>query len=168
MDKILKTSVIISAIVGFAAGLLLLINFLFLTLLVKFAVVFFLFVLLGSGIIIYLKKNSLVGILTIQNAALIGAVSGFVSFSAAAIVFMPINYIIELLTNHYRHSFVFNDFSYTLIISTVLVFFIALVISAPFNAISSMLAAYIYEKIENKPFEFHTNFEIEVDQDDLK
>ena len=75
MGNILKTTVILSVIIGVAAGVLFLINFL----LLKFLVVFALFLLAGAGIIIYLKKNQLVGILTVQDGALIGAVSGFIS-----------------------------------------------------------------------------------------
>jgi hypothetical protein len=159
MGNILKTTVILSAIVGLAAGVLFLINLL----LLKFLVVFALFIITGAGIIIYLKKNALVGFLTVQNGALVGAVSGFISLIAAATVFVPINSIIELFTSHYKHTPSFTDFSYTLIMSIIMIFFVALVISAPFNAISAMLATYIYEKIEDKPFEFHTNFEIEQD-----
>ena len=159
MGNILKTEVILSAIVGLAAGFLFLINFL----LLKFLIVFALFILTGAGIIVYLKKNALVGFLTVQNGALIGAVSGFISLTSAAIVFMPINYIIELFTSHYKQTLSFTDFTYTFIITIVMIFFVALVISAPFNAISSMFAAYLYEKIEDKPFEFHTHLEIEQD-----
>lgn len=159
MGNILKTTVILSAIAGLAAGVLFLINFL----LLKFLVIFALFILAGAGIIIYLKKNQLVGILTIQDGALIGAVSGFISLIAAATVFLPINYIIELFTRHYKQTLSFTDLSYSFIISIIMLFFVALVISAPFNAISAMIAAYIYEKIEDKPFDFQSHLEIEQD-----
>jgi len=157
MGNILKTSIILSAIVGFAAGFLFLINFL----LLKFLIVFAVFVLTGAGIIIYLKKKSLVGMLTVQDGALIGAVSGFVSLIAAATVFMPINYIIEFFTRSIKQTLSFNDFSYSFIISIIMIFFVAIVISAPFNAISAMVAAYIYDKIEDKPFDFQSQLDIE-------
>jgi len=159
MGNILKTTIILSAIVGLASGVLFLINFV----LLKFLIVFLLFVLTGAAIIIYLKKNSFIGFLTVQNSALIGAVAGFVSLISSAAVFMPISYIFGLFTSHYKQTLSFNDFSYSFIISIIMVFFVALVISAPFNAISAMLAAYIYEKIEDKPFDFHTHIEIEED-----
>lgn len=159
MGNILKTAVVLSAIAGLAVGILFLINFL----LLKFLVIFALFVLTGAGIVVYLKKNSLIGILTVQDAALIGAVSGFISLISAATVFMPINYIIELFTSHYKQTLSFTDLSYTFIISIIMIFFVGLVISAPFNAISAMIAAYIYEKIEDKPFEFHTHLDLEQD-----
>ena len=159
MGNILKTSIFLSAILGLGAGVLFLINFL----LLKFFIVFVIFVLTGAGIIIYLKKNALAGLLTVQDGALIGAVSGFVSLISAAIVFMPINSIIEIFTSHFKQTLSFTDFSYTFIMSIIMIFFVALVISAPFNAISAMVAAYIYEKIEDKPFDFHTHLEIEQD-----
>jgi len=157
MGNILKTTIILSSIIGLISGVLFLINFVIL----KFLIVFLLFVITGALIIIYLKKNSFVGFLTVQNGALVGAVAGFISLISAATVFMPINYIIGLFTSHYKQTMSFTDVSYGFIISIIMIFFVALVISAPFNAISAMIATYIYEKIEDKPFDFNTYIEIE-------
>ena len=160
MKNILKTSVILSAIAGLAAGFLLLIPFL------TPLILLLLFNIIGAGIVIYLKKNTLVGILSIQDGALIGAVTGFISLIAASVVYLPLLFIIDLLFGTHPYKFALNNsftmISYNLFFAVMLVFFTGL-LSAIFNAFTAMVAAYIYEKMENKPFEFHTNFEIEQD-----
>jgi len=92
MGNILKTAMIISAIVGLAAGILLLIPFL------TPLIALLLFMGIGAGIVVYLKKNALVGILSIQDGTLIGAVSGFISLSAAAVVFLPVLALLDSIT----------------------------------------------------------------------
>lgn len=160
MEKILKTTLTLSAIVGFSAGFFALITFL------TPLVVLLLFIAVGAGIIIYLKKNSLVGILSVQDGTLIGAVSGFISLCAATAVYLPILFLLDLIfgTHTYKSSLnsSFMIFTYNLFFVVILVFFTAL-LSAVFNAFTGMVAAYIYEKIENKPFDFQTHFEIEQD-----
>jgi len=160
MENILKTTLVLSAVAGLAAGVLLLIPFL------TPLIVLLLFVIIGAGIIIYLKKNALVGILSVQDGTLIGAVAGFISLSAAAAVYLPFLFLINLIfgSHIYKSTFgsSFTNFTYNLFFVVILVFFTAL-LSAIFNAFTGMVAAYIYEKIENKPFEFHTHFEIEQD-----
>lgn len=160
MGNIIKTSVILSFIVGLAGGILLLIPFL------TPLIFFLLFIVIGAGLIVYLKKNNLVGFLTLQEGSLIGAIAGFISLVSAAIIYLPILYLVNLIFgSHLYQISLSNSFfmmSYNLIFALMLVFFIAF-LSAIFNAFTAMVAAYIYEKIENKPFEFHTNFEVEQD-----
>jgi len=160
MGHILKTTVILSAILGATLGVLFLINFL----LLKFFVVFALFIFAGAAMIIYLKKQNLAGFLTVQDGALIGAVTGFISLLSSALIFMPINYIFGMFSSNYKQFINFTDMSYSFIITVVMVFFVALVISAPFNAISAMLAAYLYEKIEDRPVDFNSQLELEQDE----
>ncbi len=160
MGNILKTSVILSAIVGFAAGILLLIPFL------TPLIFFMLFIAIGAGIIIYLKKKDLVGFLTVQDGVFIGAVSGFISLVAASVVCLPVWFLIDLFFG--KHPYKFDMIgspmvaSYNLIFILMMVFFVAL-LSAVFNAFSGMVAAYIYEKVEYRPFEL-PHFEIEQDE----
>lgn len=160
MRNILKTSVILSTIAGLAAGVLLLIPFL------TPLVFLLLFVIIGAGIIVYLKKNDLVGILSIQDGTLIGAVSGFISLVAASVIYLPILFLFNLIFGSHAYKFglgsSFTMLSYNLFFAVMLVFFIGL-LSAIFNAFTGMITAYIYEKIEDKPFDFQTHLEIEQD-----
>jgi len=160
MFTILRTTVILSAILGAGAGVLFLINFL----LIKFLIVFILFIFAGGGMIVYLKRQNIAGFLTIQDGALIGSVTGFVSLVTSSLVFLPINYLMGLFSTTYKQFINFTDITYSFIITVVMVFFVALVISAPFNAISAMLAAYIYDKIEERPVDFDSQLELEQDE----
>lgn len=157
MGNILKTAVILSAIAGFAAGVLLLIPFL------TPLIFLMLFIAIGAGIIVYIKRHNFVGFLTIQDGALIGAISGFISLSAASVIYLPVWLIISLIFNKHTFSFGISSPMTDFIIVLMMVFFVAL-LSAVFNAFSAMIATYIYEKIEDKPFEFNTNFEIDQDE----
>lgn len=110
------------------------------------------FVLIGAGLIFYLKRYSLVGMLSLQDSALLGAVAGFTAMIAASVVFCPIDYTINHLFNPIaRSNFNLASFflitGYNLIAVSMIVFFVAL-LSALFNAFSALAAAYIYEKIE--------------------
>jgi hypothetical protein len=160
MGNILKTSVILSAIAGLAAGFLLLIPFL------TPLIFLMLFVIIGAGVVVYLKKNELVGILSIQDGTLIGAVSGFVSLAAASVVYLPLLFIINLIFGTHLNQFGLSNsltiISYNLIFAVMMVFFTGL-LSAVFNAFTGMVAAYIYEKIETRPFDFDSHLEIEQD-----
>jgi len=155
MGSILKSVVILSALAGFGAGFLILIPFL-----APLAAIT-LFLAMGAGIIVFLKKKDLVGFLTVQDGCLMGGIAGAVSLVAASVVYLPIWYIINLLFSKHYHNFglgnPFTDFAIIL----MFVIFVAL-LSAVFNAFSGMVAAYIYEKIEERPFEL-PHFEIEQD-----
>jgi len=140
---------------------------LFLILFLKPFIIVSFFVLVGAGMIVYLKKNNLVGFLLIQDGALIGAISGFISLITAAIIYLPLQFIFNLFSGSHLSKLGITsslmNLSGNLFIIIILTFFVALVLSAPFNAISAMIAAYIYEKIEVKPFDFQTHLEIEQD-----
>jgi hypothetical protein len=157
MGNLLKTALILSAIAGLAAGVLLLIPFL--TPLVFLA----LFTIYGALLIVYLKRNNMVGILTMQDGALLGAISGFASIPSALIVYMPISFIFSLFQGQssvFGFKSSFTTFGYSVFILIMLVFFVAL-LSAVFNAFSGMMAAFIYEKIEDKPFDFQSHIDLE-------
>ncbi|HBG48415.1 MAG TPA: hypothetical protein DDW90_02695 [Cyanobacteria bacterium UBA9971] len=197
MRNILKTTVILSAIIGLIAGVLLLVPFFtpFITsnvflsafLIIGAAVVVYIkkskfvslivgvllfiiflaplltpfillsiFLIIGAVIIFYLKKNQLIGILSLQDGTIIGAVSGFVSLIAASVVYIPIWLLINFIWGYHQYKLGFGGFIFIVIA-------VALLISAPCNAFAGMLAAYIYEKIEDKPFDFQSHLEIEQD-----
>ena len=153
---LLKQIALFSALVGGVIGIITLIPFIgtlaFLTLRL----------FLSAIIIVYLKKNNLVGNIDLKEGAIIGAVIGFASFIAFAIVFMPISAIIGLIfksyyVGHLLTMFITNFGGFFVMI--MLLIFIA-IISALMNAFSGVVTAYIYEllsglkKAENENIDF--------------
>ncbi len=160
MRLILKKSIFLSIIAGLAAGVVLLVPFL------TPLVFLLLFVAIGAGVIVYIKKNNIAGILSIQDGAFIGAITGFASLTAASVVYLPLIYLFNLIFGNQATKLGMGNslinLTYNLFIVIMLVFFTAL-LSAIFNAFTGMIAAYIYEKIEDRPFDFNTQLEIEQD-----
>ncbi|MFH0702773.1 MAG: hypothetical protein V2B14_04455 [bacterium] len=149
MKILIKSSFILGGIFGAVLGIISLVP------LLGGCIACFAHALIGAGVVFYLKRNSFVGILSLQNGALIGAISGFVSILAASLIYLPISYILSLFLSpinrqgfNFISSFLVMGFSLAIII--MLVFFLAL-LSALFNAFSGLIIAYIYEKFENNP-----------------
>jgi len=156
---LIKPSITLGAISGAVLGVILLIP------LINTFSCFILFTVVGAGIIYYLKKNSFIGMLSVQDGAMIGAISGFVSLVTASLVYLPVSYILGLIFNplskagfNLASSFVVA--SYSIFVMIMLVFFMAL-LSALFNAFSGLIAAYIYERIENIPDREELEFTVE-------
>ena len=153
---LLKQIALFSALIGGIIGIITLIPFIgtlaFLTLIL----------FLSAIIIVYLKRNNLIGIIDMREGAIIGGVIGFASFIAFAIVFMPISAIIGLIfksyyVGHLLTMFITNFGGFFVMI--MLLIFIA-IISALMNAFSGVVTAYIYEllsglkKAENENIDF--------------
>ena len=155
---LIKPAAVLGAIIGAIFGIVTLIPFI--QCLTCFAIVF-----IGAGVVFYLKRNAFVGILSIQDGALIGGISGFTALVAASIIFLPVTYIISLFSSHLPKTEInltssIMATSYILFILPMFVFFLAL-LSALFNAFSGLVVAYIYEKIENNPMKDEGGIDIE-------
>ncbi|MEI8378019.1 MAG: hypothetical protein WCF95_05735 [bacterium] len=163
MKVYLKPVVILSAIVGAILGLLLLMPFFSFNFLVCM-----LFSMVSVFVILYLKKNGLVGILEPVDGALIGALSGFVCVIAANIVYIPLYGIISAIFKTFGQGIGISIFAkimiqnFNLFITGMFLFFFG-VIGAIFNAFSGLICAYVYEKFEMDGPEETTHFEIEQD-----
>ena len=150
VKMLIKSSVVLGAILGAIFGVIMLIPF------IK-CLVCFSFIIIGGIVVFYLKKNAFAGILSIQDGALIGAVSGFVALIAGSIIYLPIEYLISLIFSHTPKA-AFNlgtsllVGSYSIFVWAMLVFFVAL-LSALFNAFSGLIVAYIYQRIEENPLQ---------------
>jgi hypothetical protein len=158
---IVKQTAILSAILGAILGILTLIPFVR-----GFS---FLFLLIGVAalVIIYMKKNDLIGIIDVKEGAILGAIIGFVSFIAFSVVFIPLVALIGLIFKGYYTFGVLamlqTGFGGVLVL-IMLIIFLALVISALLNAFSGLVTAYMYEiltgiKKEDKQEE-NVDFEI--------
>jgi hypothetical protein len=141
----IKPVLIISTIIGGILGLLTLIP------VVNFFVSI-LFGLVGGFTVYLLKKKTLVGILTLNDGAIIGAISGFISLMVASVVYIPIAFILGKFLSIFSIGFSMNvSFlvaSFNIFVTFMIVSFLGF-LNAIFSAFSGLIAAFIYEKIEN-------------------
>jgi hypothetical protein len=163
MKFYLKPVVILSAMVGGALGLLLLLPFFSFNFLICM-----IFSMVSVLVILYLKKNGLVGVLEPVDGAIIGALSGFVCVVAANIVYIPLYGIISAVFKTYGQGIGISIFAkimiqnFNLFITGMFLFFFGM-IGAIFNAFSGLVCAFIYEKFEIEKPEDATHFSIEED-----
>lgn len=139
---LVKQVSILSAILGGILGVLTLIpfvrNFSFLLLILGVSAV----------IIIYMKKNDLIGIIDVREGAILGAIIGFVSFIAFSIVFIPSVMLVGLILSLFKINY--NTYGINIFIQTgffvlVLLMLFLGILSALMNAFSGLVTAYVYE-----------------------
>lgn len=155
---LVKQTAILSAILGGILGVITLIPF------IRNFSFMLLILCISAVIIIYMKKNDLIGIIDVREGAILGAIIGFVSFIAFSIVFVPLVAIVGLIFKGY-YTF---GITYMLRVSgffvlIMLVIFLG-ILSALMNAFAGLVTAYMYEilsgiKKEEKEKE-HVDFEI--------
>lgn len=156
---IIKQTSILSAILGGIIGVLTLIpfvrNFTFLILMLALAAV----------VIIYMKKNDLIGIIDSREGAILGAIIGFVSFVAFSIVYVPLVAIVGFIFKGYY------TFGITMLLKVsgffvlVVVMLFLAILSALMNAFAGLVTAYVYEALtgirkEEKELNESVDFEI--------
>ena len=158
-EIILKQIAILSAIAGGALGALSLIPY------VNIFTLTILFLCVAAFVLVYMKRENLIGIFDLREGAILGSIVGFVSFVAASAIYIPIDLLLgiiplPLLQSHFFLKYFFNSFGGILVL-LMLVFFAAL-ISALMNAFAGLATSYVYEiltgfkKEENES----VNFEI--------
>lgn len=139
-ELLLKQVAILSAIAGGALGLLTIFPF------INIFSVTILVICLAAGILVYMKRENLIGIFDMKEGAVLGGVIGFVSFIAATVVYLPCDLILGLIPifkAHFIMRFFFNSFG-SFIVLMMLVFFVAL-LSALMNAFAGLATSYVYE-----------------------
>ncbi|MCD8378307.1 MAG: hypothetical protein LUB59_05920, partial [Candidatus Gastranaerophilales bacterium] len=137
---LLKQISVFSLLIGVIAGLVTPIPFIG-------TIVFTLyFIALSAGIIVYLKKNNILGDLTIKEGGIIGAVIGFSSFIAFSCVFVPLSVLISFLFNSWAGAVIRTCFSSgaTFVVLLFLMFFVA-ILCALMNCFSGAVTVYVYE-----------------------
>ena len=137
---LLKQIGVFSVLIGLIVGLLTLIPF------IGPIVFTFYFMALSAGIIIYLKKNNILGEITVKEGGVIGAVIGFASFIAFSCVFIPLSALINFIFNNWAGTVIANCFTSaaTFFVLLFLLVFVALLCSL-MNGFSGAVTAYIYE-----------------------
>ncbi|MCM1265148.1 MAG: hypothetical protein NC200_03025 [Candidatus Gastranaerophilales bacterium] len=104
------------------------------------------FLALSAGIIIYLKKNNILGDITVKEGGIIGAVIGFTSFIALACVFIPISALCGFIFHDFLGRFIADCFTggLTFVLLIFLLFLFAL-LCALMNGFTGAVTAYVYE-----------------------
>ena len=140
---ILKQLAILSAFAGAILGLITVIPYVS-------AISFFTLILfLSAFVLAYLKQNDLIGIISIREGCIFGALIGFVSFIAFAIIYTPISmllgWLIPSYTQGFMRFFLTGGLGSTIVMIMLIVFMAGL--SALFNGFTGLVTAYVYELI---------------------
>ncbi len=156
---LLKQLAILSAFAGVILGLITVIPY------VSAFSFFILIIFLSAFIIVYLKQNDLIGIISVREGCIFGAVIGFVSFIAFSVVYTPISMLLGWLIPSYTQGFLrffLNSFGSLVVMIMLMVFMAG--ISALFNAFTGLITAYIYELVtgEKKEADENTSIDFEI------
>ncbi|MBQ7763867.1 hypothetical protein IJ384_00715 [bacterium] len=139
---LLKQLSILSAFAGAILGLITVIPY------VSMVSFLILVLCLSAFILAYLKQNDFIGIISIKEGCVFGAVIGFVSFITFSIIYTPISMFLGWLIPSYTQGFLrFFMTSFGSFVVMVLLILLMAGISALFNGFSGLVTAYIYELI---------------------
>ncbi len=139
---LLKQLSILSAFAGVILGLVTIVPYLSLF---SFLI---LIVCLSAFVIVYLKQNELIGLISIREGCIFGAVIGFVSFIAFSVVYAPISMLLGWLFPSYTQGFLrFFMTSFGSVVVMILLMILMAGISAMFNAFTGLVTVYVYELI---------------------
>ena len=155
---LLKQLSILSAFAGVILGLVTIVPY------VSFISFMILILCLSAFILAYLKQNELIGIISIREGCIFGALIGFVSFIAFAVVYTPLSMLLGWLIPSYTQGFLrFFLGSFGSFIVMVLLMILMAGISALFNAFSGLVTAYVYELIKKKKKENNQNSSVDFE-----
>lgn len=102
---------------------------------------------LSAFVLVYLKQNDLIGIISIKEGCIFGAAIGFVSFIAFSIVYTPISmllgWLIPSYTQGFLRFFLTGGFGSFVVMILLMIFMAGL--SAMFNGVAGVITAYVYE-----------------------
>ena len=139
---LLKQLSILSAFAGVILGLITIVPY------VSFLSFMVLILCLSAFVLAYLKQNELIGIISVREGCIFGAVIGFVSFIAFSVVYAPISMLLGWLIPSYTQGFLrFFMGSFGSFIVMLLLMILMAGISALFNGFAGLVTAYVYELI---------------------
>lgn len=155
---LLKQLAILSAFAGAILGFITVIPYVS-------AISFFVLILcLSAFVLAYLKQNDLIGLISIREGCIFGAVIGFVSFIAFSVVYTPISMLLGWLIPAYTQGFLrfFLSSFGSFVVMLLLIIFMA-GISALFNAFAGLATAWVYELITGVKKEPNENTSIDFE-----
>ena len=140
---LLKQLSILSAIAGVIFGLITVVPY------VSFFSFLILITCLSAFVLAYLKQNDLIGIISIREGCIFGAVIGFVSFLAFSVAFAPISMLLGWLIPSYTQGFLrfFVSAGFGSFVVMLLLIILMAGISALFNGFAGLVTAYVYDLI---------------------
>ena len=101
---------------------------------------------LSAFILVYLKQNELIGIISDKEGCIFGAIIGFIYFIAFSIIYTPFSMLLGWLIPSYTQGFLrFFLTSFGSFIVMVLLMILMAGISSLFNGFTGLITAYIYE-----------------------
>ena len=149
---LLKQLSILSAFAGAILGLITVIPY------VSMLSFLVLVLCLSAFILTYLKQNDFIGIISIREGCIFGAVIGFVSFIAFSIIYTPISMLLGWLIPSYTQGFLrFFMTSFGSFVVMILLMILMAGISALFNGFAGLVTAYVYELISGVKKENNAN-----------
>ena len=155
---LLKQLSILSVFAGAILGLITIIPY------VSMLSFWILILFLSAFILTYLKQNDLIGIISIREGCIFGAVIGFVSFIAFSVIYAPISAILGSIIPAYTQGFLrFFMGSFGSIVVMILLIILMAGISALFNGFTGLVTAYVYELISGVKKEANENNTIDFE-----
>lgn len=155
---LLKQISILSAFAGAMLGLITVVPYL------SFLSFMILILCLSAFVLAYLKQNDLIGIISIREGCIFGAIIGFVSFIAFSIVYAPISMLLGWLFPVYTQGFLrFFLTSFGSVIVMILLMILMAGISALFNGFAGLVTAYVYEMITGIKKENNQNSSVDFE-----
>ena len=149
---LLKQLAILSAFAGAILGFITIIPYVSA---LSFSILIF---FLSAFVLVYLKQNDLIGIISIREGCTFGAVIGFVSFMAFSVIYAPISMLIGWLVPAYTQGFLrFFMTSFGSVVVMILLMILMAGISALFNGFAGLVTAWVYELISGIKKEANEN-----------
>ena len=103
---------------------------------------------LSAFVLVYLKQNELIGLISVREGCIFGTVIGFVSFIAFSVVYAPISMLLGWLFTSYTQGFLrFFMTSFGSVVVMILLMILMAGISAMFNGFTGLVTVYVYELI---------------------
>ena len=113
---------------------------------------------LSAFVLAYLKQNDLIGIISIREGCIFGAIIGFVSFMAFSVIYTPISMLLGWLIPAYTQGFLrFFMTSFGSFVVMILLMILMAGISALFNGFAGLVTAWVYELISGVKKEANEN-----------
>ena len=155
---LLKQLSILSAFAGAILGFITVIPYL------SFISFMILILCLSAFVLTYLKQNDLIGIISIREGCIFGAVIGFVSFIAFSVIYTPIIMLLGWLIPAYTQGFLrFFLTSFGSFVVMLLLIILMAGISALFNGFAGLVTAYVYELITGIKKENNQNSSVDFE-----
>lgn len=156
---LLKQLSILSAFAGVILGLVTIVPY------VSFISFMVLILCLSAFVIAYLKQNELIGIISVREGCIFGAIIGFVSFIAFSVVYAPLSMLLGWLIPSYTQGFLrfFMTGGFGTFVVMILLIILMAMLSALFNGFSGLVTAYVYELITGIKKENNQNSSVDFE-----